>query len=104
MTPTIFCDNLQTVGVVTKQEDKLFTRLRHVDVHQHWLRQEVAAGRVSVQWKPTNLMPADGLTKILARQKHAEFVQQLGLRDVESCLSKIKEQDSPDLASLTHWY
>ena len=46
--PTIFCDNLQTVGVVTKHEDKLFTRLRHVDVHQHWLRQEVAAGRILV--------------------------------------------------------
>jgi hypothetical protein len=38
MVPTIYCDNLQTVGVVTKDEDKLFTRLRHVDVHQHWLR------------------------------------------------------------------
>jgi hypothetical protein len=35
--PTIYCDNLQTVGVVTKDDDKPFTRLRHVDVHQHWL-------------------------------------------------------------------
>lgn len=104
MVPTIFCDNLQTVGVVTKHEDKLFTRLRHVDVHQHWLRQEVAAGRVSVQWKPTNLMPADGLTKILVRQKHTEFVRQLGLRDVENCLPEPAGPDSPDPASLAHWY
>jgi hypothetical protein len=36
--PTILCDHVQTVGVVTKHEDKLFTRLRHVDVRQHWLR------------------------------------------------------------------
>jgi hypothetical protein len=35
MVLTIYCDNLQTVVVVTKDEDKLFTRLRHVDVHQH---------------------------------------------------------------------
>ncbi|KAI0570724.1 hypothetical protein Alg215_10868 [Pyrenophora tritici-repentis] len=104
MVPTIYCDNLQTVGVVTKHEDKLFTRLRHVDVHQHWLRQEVADGRISVQWKPTNLMPADGLTKILVRQKHAEFVRQLGLRDVKVCLLKAEGLDSPDPASLTHWY
>ncbi|KAI1663301.1 Pol protein [Pyrenophora tritici-repentis] len=104
MVPTIYCDNLQTVGVVTKHEDKLFTRLRHVDVHQHWLRQEVADGRISVQWKPTNLMPADGLTKILVRQKHAEFVRQLGLRDVKVCLLKAGGLDSPDPASLTHWY
>jgi hypothetical protein len=33
MVSTIYCDNLQTVGVVTKHEDKLFTRLRHVDVY-----------------------------------------------------------------------
>jgi hypothetical protein len=104
MMPTIFCDNLQTVGVVTKHEDKLFTRLRHVNVHQHWLRQEVAAERISVQWKPTNLMPADGLTKILVRQKHAEFIQQLRLTDVKDCLLKAEELDSPDPASLTHWH
>jgi hypothetical protein len=102
--PMIFCDNLQTVGVVTKHKDKLFTRLRHVDIHQHWLRQEVAAGRVLVQWKPTNLMPADGLTKILVRQKHAEFVRQLGLTDVKDCLLKAEGLDSPDPASLTHWH
>jgi hypothetical protein len=101
--PTIYCDNLQTVGVVTKDEDKLFTRLRHVDVHQHWLRQEVAEGRISVQWKPTNLMPADGLTKILVRQKHAKFVRQLGLKDVKDYLSKVEGLDGPDPASLTHW-
>jgi hypothetical protein len=42
MVLTIYCNNLQTVGIVTKDEDKLFTRLGHVDVHQHWLMQEVA--------------------------------------------------------------
>jgi hypothetical protein len=113
MVPTIYCDNLQTVGVVTKDEDKLFTRLRHVDVHQHWLRQEVAEGRISVQWKPTNLMPADGLTKILVRQKHVEFLRQLGLKDVKEYLPNAGSEspdpespdpESPDTESLTHWY
>jgi uncharacterized protein YciI len=108
MVPTIYCDNLQTVGVVTKDEDKLFTRLRHVDVHQHWLRQEVAEGRISVQWKPTNLMPADGLTKILVRQKHVEFLRQLGLKDVKEYLPNAgpesPDPESPDPESLTHWY
>ena len=86
LTPTIYCDNLQTVGIITKDEDKLFTRLRHVDTHQYWLRQEVAEGRVSVQWKSTNQMPADGLTKTLVRQRHANFVGQLGLQDVKKYL------------------
>ena len=63
---TIYCDNLQTMGVATKDDDKLFTKLRHVDVHQHWLRQEVANGHISIQWLPTNRMPADGFTKALS--------------------------------------
>jgi hypothetical protein len=103
MVPTIYCDNLQTVGVVTKDEDKLFTRLRHVDVHQHWLRQEITDGRVSVQWKSTNLMPADGLTKILVRQKHVEFLRQLGLRDVKEYLPNAEPENS-NPESLTHEY
>jgi hypothetical protein len=49
-------------------------------------------------------MPADGLTKILVRQKHAEFVRQLGLTDVKDCLLKAEGLDSPDPASLTHWH
>jgi hypothetical protein len=103
MVPSIYCDNLQTVGVVTKDEDKLFTQLRHVDVHQHWLRQEVAEGRISVQWKPTNLIPANGLTKILVRQKHVEFLRQLGLKDVKEYLPNAGPE-SPDTESLTHCY
>jgi putative NIF3 family GTP cyclohydrolase 1 type 2 len=47
--PPSIATTLQTVGIVTKDEDKLFTRLlRHVDVHQHWLRKEVADGCISV--------------------------------------------------------
>jgi hypothetical protein len=63
---------------------------------------------ISVQWKPTNLMPADGLTKILVRQKHVEFLRQLGLKDVKEYLpnagSESPDPESPDTESLTHCY
>ena len=32
-TPTIWCDNRQTVGIVTKEHDKLHTKVKHVDIH-----------------------------------------------------------------------
>ena len=67
---------------MTKESPKLTTRLRHVDVHQHWLRQEVQAGRIRLDWLATNDMPADGLTKALPRQRHERFVRQLGLVDI----------------------
>ena len=84
--PVIWCDNQQTVSIVTKAQDKLASKLKHVDIHQLWLRQEVNAGHIDVKWLPTAEMPADGLTKILPRQKHIEFVRQLGLVDIKDRL------------------
>ena len=85
-TPALWCDNQQTVSIATKTADKLQTKLKHVDVHHQWVRQEVAEGRLQIDWKPTAEMPADGLTKILSRQRHANFVRQLGLSDLSSRL------------------
>jgi hypothetical protein len=84
--PIIWCDNQQTVGIVTKKQEKLHTKLKHVDIHQNWVRQEVAVGRISVQWQGTSQMPADGLTKILPKQQHAHFIRQLGLVDIKDVI------------------
>ena len=84
--PTLFCDNQQTVGIINKAEDRLNTKMRHVDTHQMWLRQEAETGQLQVSWMPTNQMPADGLTKSLTRQKHATFVEQLSLVDISDLL------------------
>ncbi|KAI1665821.1 hypothetical protein L13192_09505 [Pyrenophora tritici-repentis] len=70
--------------------DKLSTKLKHVDIHQNWIRQEVEENRLYVHWKPTNQMPADGMTKMLPRQKHIEFIQQLHLVDIRSKVQEIE--------------
>jgi len=82
-TPWINCDNLQTVGIVNKSSNKLVTKLKHIDIHQHWLRQEVKAESIAVRWVPTSEMRADGFTKSLGAQKHAQFVQQMNLVDIQ---------------------
>ncbi|EKG08941.1 hypothetical protein MPH_14107 [Macrophomina phaseolina MS6] len=73
------CDNKQTLRLMQENVGKLNTKLRHVDIHHHWLRQEAQAGNVHLQWTPTAVMLADGLTKALPRQKHAQFVTAIGL-------------------------
>ncbi|KAF7136791.1 hypothetical protein CNMCM5793_006309 [Aspergillus hiratsukae] len=78
----IFCDNVQTIRLVNEDINRLQTRLRHVDIHNHWLRQEARMGRIRVEHCPTSKMLADGLTKALPRQKFEPFVEQLGLVDV----------------------
>jgi len=84
--PTLFCDNQQTVGIINKAEDRLNTKMRHVDTHQMWLRQEAETGQLQVSWMATDQMPADGLTKSLSSQKHSTFVEQLGLVDISNLL------------------
>jgi hypothetical protein len=78
----IHCDNAQTVGLVNKQLPQLTTKLRHVDIHQFWLRQEVEEQRIAVQWTPSARMIADGFTKPLGGSKHRRFLDLLGLDDI----------------------
>jgi hypothetical protein len=39
---TIQCDNRQTIRPVTAEFRRLTTKLKHIDVQHHWLRQEVS--------------------------------------------------------------
>lgn len=81
-TISIRCDNRQTVELLTSEQAKINTKLRHVDIHGHWLRQEVREGRINVIWVPTGQMVADGLTKLLPRQRHEHFVKMLKMADI----------------------
>jgi hypothetical protein len=93
----INCDNLQTICILTKAASKLDTRLRHVNIHQHWLRQEVQSRKIALRWLPTAEMPADGFTKAMAAQKQAAFVQQLNLVDISERLRHtVKEKEYKD--------
>ena len=68
----IRCDNRQTLRFFDESV-KLVTKLHHVDIHNHWLRQESKKGTVQLHWEPTST----GLTKALSKQKFAHFVKPL---------------------------
>lgn len=77
----LHCDNRQTIRLVCEDSQRLDTKLRHIDVHNHWLRQEVKSNTIRPIWTPTAKMVADGLTKPLPKGKHHEFVSILGLSE-----------------------
>jgi hypothetical protein len=79
---TIWCDNKQTIRLVNEDMMRIQTALRHVDIHNCWLRQEAKKGSFEVKYLPTTEMPADGLTKALDRGKFERFVAQLGLTTI----------------------
>jgi hypothetical protein len=80
---TIFCDNQQTIRLVVGNNERISTKLRHVDIQNMWLRQEHGKGSFEVLYKPTIDMLADGLTKYLPKQKFKAFKEQLNLKRVD---------------------
>jgi hypothetical protein len=90
----IECDNRQTLRLVTEESMKLSTKLRHVDIHNHWLRQENAEQRVLFEWTPTRDMIADGLTKALPRQRHEIFMKMISLEDISARIQIEKRMEA----------
>ncbi|EED13613.1 conserved hypothetical protein [Talaromyces stipitatus ATCC 10500] len=102
-TPTlhVFCDNQQTLGLLEKDAPRLRTKLRHVDIHNHWVRQEVQKGDIQVHYMPTKDMIANGLTKALSKQEHQKFLNQIGVEDIDSYLTpQQKNMENPDIEEL----
>lgn len=79
----IYCDNLQSIRLVVEENQRITTKLRHVDIQNMWLKQEFKKGRFSVEYLKTDQMPADGLTKALSRSKFERFRSMLNLVDVK---------------------
>jgi hypothetical protein len=50
----IKCDNKQTIRLLVKDVPILMTKLKHIDILHHWLREQVQAKKISVTWIPTN--------------------------------------------------
>jgi hypothetical protein len=90
---TIQCDNQQTVGLLTKDNAVLNTRLRHVDIHNHWLRQEVQRKHIQVTWIETGKMVADGMTKALPKLKFEAFRDACGLKRVGHLIKNFDAED-----------
>lgn len=79
---TIWCDNKQTIRIVTSEQPKIRMALRHVNIHQCWARERVQEHDFEVKYAATSNIKADGLTKTLSRAQFKTFVQQLGLTEV----------------------
>ena len=100
----MLCDNTQTIGLVTKETATLQTKLRHVDIHNHWLREAVEKGQITVSYTPSKDMVADGLTKALGEAPFQRFRDLVGVEDVSVALQQrrdsLKVVESEDLEAL----
>jgi hypothetical protein len=90
------CDNTQTIRLVVEDNARLYTRLRHIDIQNMWLKQEYKKVQFQISYLPTANMPADRLTKALPKQKFNAFVKQLGLVDIKDLLEDAVKEDSKE--------
>jgi hypothetical protein len=60
----IQCDNQQIIRALVN--NKLIIKFRHIDIHKHWLRQEIALSKIDIEWVSTSKILTDELTKRLS--------------------------------------
>ena len=90
----IECDNRQTIRAFTTSEAFFNIKLRHVDIHRHWLRQKIQNETVSIKWTLSINILADELIKILSSQRHKKFVKLIDFEDVlTACITKEDENE-----------
>jgi hypothetical protein len=78
----IRCDNRSTLRVLESNTLKINIKLKHVNIHRHWLKQKVQFDRINVNWISIVEMFADDFIKISFRTKHENFLKQLHLIDI----------------------
>ncbi|CAI5712611.1 unnamed protein product [Peronospora destructor] len=75
---TIYEDNQ---GCIALAKNPVFhARTKHIDINFYFLREKIEEDVIQLEYKPTNEMIADGLTKALGRTKHAIFIKGLHLK------------------------
>jgi len=68
-----------TGSISLSHNPALHARTKHIALRFHFIREKITEGIVDFRYISTNSMPADALTKPLARAKHVEFSKAIGL-------------------------
>src|SRR5882724_426412 len=60
---TVYCDNQSAISV--SKNDQYHTRMKHIDIHHHFICDAAEKGLLTVTYCPTAENPADAFTKAL---------------------------------------
>jgi hypothetical protein len=74
---TLFSDNQSAIALT--KEHQYHARMKHIDVHYHFIQWIVKEGKLCLIYCPTEDMVADVLTKALPSAKVKHFSRELGL-------------------------
>ena len=78
---TIYCDNLSSIQLA---KNPIFhARTKHIEVHNHFVRELVFFGEVEMVYVPTDWQTADIFTKPLRLDKLRQFSGVLELQHID---------------------
>nr|GEU74514.1 hypothetical protein [Tanacetum cinerariifolium] len=72
---SIFCDNTSTIAI--SNNPVLYSRIKHIDIRYHFIRDHVLKGDIELYFVPTDLQLADIFTKPLAESSFTRLVAEL---------------------------
>ena len=75
---TVHSDNQSAIAL--SKDDKFHSRMKHIDIHFHFIRYAIATNKIKLIYCPTEDMTADILTKALPSMKSKHFAASMGLR------------------------
>jgi hypothetical protein len=89
----IYCDNLSSIQLA---KNLVFhARKKHIEVHYHFIREQILSGEVELTHVSTNRQIADIFTKPLGLDKLRQFSRALGFRhlDVPNLRGRVPEPE-----------
>ena len=76
----LFTDNQSFIAFTRSDANNV--RTKHIDTHYHYMREQVNAGVINLDYIPTANNPTDILMKPLSPRKHANLLNTLGVHCV----------------------
>ena len=67
-------------AIALSKDNKLHQRMKHINIHYHFICEAVEDGQIRMKYVPTDQNPADIFTKPLSKMKVRGFVAGLGLK------------------------
>jgi hypothetical protein len=78
----IRADNKGSIAI--SENPKFHSRVKHIDIWYHYIRQSVEKGKIKVEYIPSEENPADLLTKSLGPLVHRRQVELIGLGAIDA--------------------
>ncbi|GJS48068.1 retrovirus-related pol polyprotein from transposon TNT 1-94 [Tanacetum coccineum] len=87
----LYCDNISAIALCCNNVQHFWSK--HIDIHHHFIREQVESGVVELYFVTTEYQLADIFTKALPRERFKFLLPRLGMKSMSSeTLKRLQEE------------